>query len=129
MASELWVRLASYLIVDQIIGAFWYSPLLFGNQWIDMVLRGKEPKPTFKPFLISWVCALCLGYCMDQWFLHQSQFDAYHTAIVLSVLVASLDAPHVSFQGYPFALYLITVGHKVTQIFCGCFLLQYLHGK
>ncbi|RDD43347.1 hypothetical protein TrispH2_004010 [Trichoplax sp. H2] len=128
MAYELWVRLVSYLVVDQIIGAFWYSPLLFGNPWIKIVLRDKEPKPSFMPFFITWMCSLSLGYVLDQWFLSQSQFSACHTATVLAVLIAALDAPHVSFQGYPLTLYIISVGHKVTQIFCCCYLLQYFHG-
>ncbi|MBD3233937.1 MAG: DUF1761 family protein [candidate division Zixibacteria bacterium] len=55
-------------IVNMIIGALWYSPLLFGKSWMGLVGKSeedlrKENSPI--PYIIAFVSSLIMAYVLS----------------------------------------------------------------
>ena len=110
------VLIASIVVI--IVGFLWYSPLLFGNQWVKLQEKKKEAikgpsKQTF--FLVpittligTWVIALLLTI-IEEPSLCSTLMIAFLVALFTSI---KIGMNHL-FEFRPIGYYLITIGHHI----------------
>jgi hypothetical protein len=69
-----WVAVAIATIANLLIGALWYSPILFGKEWQQLI--GKSTEDLKKNATVGYTGAVILGFI---------------TAVVLAMLIKMLD--------------------------------------
>lgn len=104
--------------VGMVIGALWYSPLLFANQWMKLVGKTKaDLKGAQTGYLVAAVASLIAAYVL-------AHFVDYAGATTLEEgslvgfwawlgFVATTSGVNYIFSGKPRNLYLIENGHHL----------------
>ncbi len=107
----------SYLIV----GALWYSPLLFGKQWIQLNGFTDEDFKTNKPMwmitLVSFLSA-CVSAFVISWILGVNSSAAFGAIIGAGIAffwITMSKLPNVLFENQPFKLFLIHAGFDLVS--------------
>jgi hypothetical protein len=113
-------------LVHFILGGLWYSPLLFGNKFIQLInwtpeqLRQVENESHAKELVIAFVMSLLLVYILAHFVQYTKATNAIggiQTAFWLWLgFIVTTQAPTVIFEGRSFGLFLINVGYQ----FVGC---------
>ncbi len=113
-------------LVHFILGGLWYSPLLFGNKFIQLInwtpekLRQVESESHVKELVIAFVMSLILVYILAHFVQYTKATNAIggiQTAFWLWLgFVVTTQLPTVLFEGRSFGLFLINVGYQ----FVGC---------
>ncbi|MCB9799079.1 DUF1761 domain-containing protein [Candidatus Nomurabacteria bacterium] len=118
-------------IVAYIIGALWFSPVLFGKPWMkltgktdtDMQAAKKKgmSKTYFSHFLTTLVTAYVLFHFVAGWYTSQSELTA--TAIGLQTgfwlwlgLLATTQLSPVFWNGKPWKLYWIETSYNLVSL-------------
>ena len=116
-----WAVLASAML-GVVIGAFWYSPLLFGKTWVklsrlsEQELEGAKKgggmiKSYLGTFLTCLVTSLALGFFLDR----VGAYDVAEGLIVAGVLwlgfIVTIYFSAVLWERKPFSLFLINAGY------------------
>ena len=112
-------------IASMVIGFLWYSPMLFGTMWMELIGTTKEKmeesKKKMGPLYAGiFVAALATAYVL-------AHFAAYAQAntIMLGMqtgfwawlgFVATTMLGNVIFAGKPFKLYLLDVGYHLVSL-------------
>lgn len=105
----------SYLIV----GALWYSPLLFGKQWIKLNEFTDEDFKTNKPMwmitLVSFLSAAVASFVISMILGPNSNaaFGAIIGACIAFFWITMSKLPSVLFENQPFGLFLIHAGFDI----------------
>lgn len=119
-------------IAHWILGALWFSPLLFANSWLhasgfSMEQMEKMSTPVTS-YIISFLAPLLTAYVLALVIRYARVATAVGGAAVGSMLGAGLVAaenlPHAVFAQRPIALYLIENGYAVV----GCILMGAILG-
>ena len=105
------------LVVAQVgLGALWYSPLLFGEQWMSLLgFSDADIDPSDPvPFVIAIAGTIALTYFLA-WLLLQLEVayisEAVKVAFLLWLCVAVTEhATHYAFQGIHYLVLLIDLG-------------------
>jgi hypothetical protein len=115
-------------LVHYILGGLWYSPLLFGNKFLQIVPWTPEQKAQVeanahvKELVIAFVMSLVLVYILAhfvQYTKAKSWRDGIETAFWLWLgFIVSTQLATVVFELRPLGLYLINIGYQLV----GCVL-------
>jgi hypothetical protein len=109
-------------IVSMVLGALWYSPVLFGKQWMQLMGWTKEQvkkEDANKGYLLAMIGALILAYVM-------SHFVDYVGATTVSQgaqtgfwtwlgFAATTSLTTSTFEGKPTKLWGINSGYNLVQ--------------
>lgn len=116
-----WAILVS-AIVSMVLGALWYSPVLFGKQWMQLMGWKKEEvkkDDAHKGYFVAMIGALVLAYVM-------SHFIDYVQATTISAgaqtgfwawlgFAATTSLSTAIFGGKPMKLWGINTGYNLVQ--------------
>ena len=110
-------------LVHYILGGLWYSPLLFGNKFIQLInwspeqLQQIESESHAKELAIAFVMSLILVYILAhfvQYTKATSVLGGIQTAFWLWLgFVVSTQVATVIFEGRSFGLFLINVAYQL----------------
>jgi uncharacterized protein DUF1761 len=113
-------------LVHYILGGLWYSPLLFGNKFLQLVnwspekIREVESQSHVKELAIAFVMSLILVYVLAHFIQYTkatSAFEGIQTAFWLWLgFIVTTHVPTVIFEGRSFGLFLINIAYQ----FVGC---------
>ena len=110
-------------LVHYILGGLWYSPLLFGNKFIQLInwtpeqLRQVESQSHAKELALAFVLSLVLVYILAHFVQYTKATNALggiQTAFWLWLgFVVTTQAPTVIFEGRSFGLFAINVAYQL----------------
>jgi hypothetical protein len=110
-------------LAHYILGGLWYSPLLFGNKFIQLInwtperLRQVENESHAKELAIAFVMSLVLVYILAHFVQYTKATTAMggiQTAFWLWLgFVVTTQAPTVIFEGRSFGLFIINVSYQL----------------
>ena len=113
-------------LVHYILGGLWYSPLLFGNKFIQLInwtpeqLRQIESESHAKELVIAFVMSFLLVYILAHFVQYTKATNAFggiQTAFWLWLgFVVTTHVPTVIFEQRSFGLFAINVAYQ----FVGC---------
>jgi hypothetical protein len=113
-------------LVHYILGGLWYSPLLFGNKFLQIVnwspekLAQMESQSHVKELVIAFVTSLVLVYILAHFVQYTKATTAMagiQTAFWLWLgFIATTQLPTVIFEQRPLGLYLLNIAYQ----FVGC---------
>jgi hypothetical protein len=108
-------------IVAMALGALWYSPLLFGNKWMQAVGKTKETLGgEAMPMILSIVASLLTAIAVA--ILHEaigvgSALQAAHIGLILGLLIIfPAFLSDYAFCGWSNTLLLIQSGYRIISI-------------
>jgi len=113
-------------LVHFFLGGLWYSPLLFGNKFLQFInwspqkIQQMESESHAKELVIAFVMSLILVYILAHFVQYTKATNVMagiQTAFWLWLgFVVTTHVPTVIFEGRSFGLFLINVGYQ----FVGC---------
>ena len=109
-------------IAANVIGALWYSKLMFANAWLPLVGKTEEEvsgEPSVVPFVVSIASSILLAFVLA--ILIDQIGGGVNTGVIVGAIAgvgifAMGDAPHAAFVGRPPMLYLIDAGQSSTSM-------------
>lgn len=119
---NIWAILVC-LISNMVIGALWYSPLLFGNAWLKLVGKKQEDiskEEGNKAMLLSMIPAVFLALFMALILAFVNASSIIDAIIIGSIVSAGfilMSAIHlVLFEGRSFKLALLNAGYSFLSL-------------
>jgi hypothetical protein len=110
-----------------IIGFLWYTPVLFGNVWMQLVGLKKEEMRTAAGPMVGTVLMTLIGSFLLAVFIQltgaSTALEGFVIALLLSIIICAKIAVNYFFEGRSFKLYLLTVGFHVIPYLIGDVLL------
>ena len=107
-------------IVHFCLGMFWYSPYLFGNQWLNAIGKTQQQTqqtPMLMPIVASFVYYLLMAYVLAWVIVRSGEQSAKRGVAVAFVMwfafVVTTSSIQYGFEGRPAALYCINVGYTL----------------
>ena len=110
-------------LVHYILGGLWYSPVLFGNKFIELInwspekLQQVQNESHGKELAIAFVMSLVLVYILAHFVQYTRATNAVgglQTAFWLWLgFVVTTQVPTVIFEGRSFGLFVINVGYQL----------------
>lgn len=105
-------------IANMLIGMAWYSPSMFGTQWLALI--GRKTPDRYQAHVgkvTSAVASLCLAFALS-YVVRQlgstNVLEGLRVGLFLSLgLVATRSAPHYAFAGRHTGLFFIDAGYDV----------------
>ena len=118
------VSILAGAVAYQLLGALWYSPLLFVKAWMPLVgltpkkIEAGKKKGMVKTYTLSFLCGLLIAYttCVlfQRFEFSGGALSGLKLNLVLALgIVASTHLPRYLFQELPIKLYLIEAGFQV----------------
>lgn len=122
--NELAVLAAA--IVSMVIGALWYSPLLFGKAWMKLMgfsakdMEKAKKKGMGKLYFYNFIAALVLA-CVLAWFIGVSGASGLSEGIIVAFwvwlgFIVSILIGGVLWEGRPFSLFLINISYWLVNL-------------
>lgn len=111
-AINYWAVLVSAVIL-WVLGALWYSPLMFAKPWVAIVGRqmGEKPKGVVRGMISSFIGDLFLAFVLAHiilWSHAASAFDGVHIGTLMWIgFVAAPLYPQSIYEGRPVKYFLI----------------------
>jgi hypothetical protein len=110
-------------IINMVVGAVWYSPLLFAKEWMKLTgkkMTSSDKNAANKMYGISFVISLVLSYVLA----HFLFFTSAHTAVegvktalwVWVGFVTATQLPSFLFEGRPTKLFAINAGYYLVSL-------------
>jgi hypothetical protein len=110
-------------LVHFILGGLWYSPLLFGNKFLQIIgwtpqqLEQMQAKGAAKELIVAFVTSLILVYVLAHFVQYTKATNAMagiQTAFWLWLgFIATTNIATVLFEQRPLGLYLINAGYQL----------------
>lgn len=110
-------------LVHYILGGLWYSPLLFGNKFLQIIgwtpakLAEIEKQSHAKELAIAFVTSVVLVYILAHFVQYTkaiSAMDGIQTAFWLWLgFIATTQLATVIFEQRPLGLYLLNIGYQL----------------
>jgi len=110
-------------LVHFILGGLWYSPLLFGNKFLQIIgwtpqqLEQMQTKGPAKELIVAFVTSLILVYVLAHFVQYTKATNAMagiQTAFWLWLgFIATTNIATVLFEQRPLGLYLINAGYQL----------------
>jgi uncharacterized protein DUF1761 len=119
-ADVNWLAVVVAAIVPMVLGALWYSPVLFAGPWLRAVGRTMEELSGARlGYALSAVAALVtsavLAYVVD-WAEATSFVDGVFTGLIVWLgFVATVLGVTTYFGGRPLALWAINAGYQLVS--------------
>ena len=111
-------------IVGYVIGALWYSPLLFGNMWIKLMgytkkdMEKAKKQGMAKQWISMFVAMLIMVYILSQFVVPGTgwMFGAKIGVLIWLGFLATTQLGIVLWEKKPFALYAINTLHYLVAL-------------
>lgn len=112
-------------VISMVLGALWYSPVLFGKKWMhfmgmNMEEMGKHSKEATKGYVIGFIASLVtayvLAYLMAFYGAENFMEGAVFGFMVWLGFYAMPMAGMVLWERRPLGLYLINVGYHLVYL-------------
>ena len=110
-------------LVHFILGGLWYSPLLFGNKFLQIIawtpqqIEQMQAKGSAKELIVAFVTSLVLVYVLAHFVQYTKATNAMagiQTAFWLWLgFIATTNIATVLFEQRPLGLYLINAGYQL----------------
>ncbi len=116
---NIWAVLLAALI-KFIIGGLWFSPLMFGNLWLEEVGQTKEVLvASVRPLLLAAVLCLVTAFTLAV-IITLADIDFIRSLALGSFMgvgiMAAMLGPQFAFEGRSFRLFTIYVGQYVVEL-------------
>ena len=108
------------------IGAFWYSPLLFGKTWMKLSnmspkqLEDAKKKGMTKAYIISFISLLVMTYVLSHFVDYTEATTALEGATAGFWLwlgfIATIMLGRVLWEGKPVKLYVLNIAHYLVVL-------------
>ncbi|OGL60163.1 hypothetical protein A2752_02040 [Candidatus Uhrbacteria bacterium RIFCSPHIGHO2_01_FULL_46_23] len=117
-----WIAIVIAAVARFVVGAMWYSPMVFGKQWKETV--GSSPSEVPEAIAVQAVGSLVMAYVLAQIIGHIGATDLWTGAVVGLMMwlgfVASIMLPGVMFEKRPMNFFFIYSGYQlVTMLVMG----------
>lgn len=118
-----WWHIGVATLAGMVIGWLWYSPLLFGSQWIkaskvskkELAASGNSPVPYVKALVGHFVVAIALAELVHV-FAATTVWEGVQVGLLVGVgLLVALHMVHLAFRGGT-ALALINASYDVVVV-------------
>ncbi|MGH8727330.1 MAG: DUF1761 domain-containing protein [Burkholderiales bacterium] len=113
-----WMAVFVVVVLHQALGFLWYSPMLFGDLWMDAIgLVPEDAQPTPTPFVLAIAASLALNVTLAWLFTRlyvASAMSGMWIAFIcwLGFFVLN-SATHSAFEGETLPLILISGGKEL----------------
>lgn len=114
------------------LGALWYSPVLFGNAWMEAVgLTEENPGSATTPMIGSMVASVVTAFALA-WIISMTGVSEISGAVLLGLitgggLVFTAMLSDNLFCGWGFKLLWIQTGYRVLTIVIMCVVIVWLN--
>lgn len=127
---NIWAILVA-TVISMVIGALWYSPVLFGNVWMKLVgLKAEELKPSAGPMVGTVIMTLLSNVALAvliQWTGATTALDGLWIALLISLVLAGKIAVNYIFENRSFKLYWLTIGFHIIPFLLGGIVIAVWH--
>ncbi len=116
-----WFAIIVAALVPMVLGALWYSPLLFAEPWLRAAGRTREELTgAGLGYALSAIAALVTSYALARVIRWAEVDDLWNGALVGGLVwvgfVATVLAVTMYFNGQPRTLWLINAGYQLVAI-------------
>lgn len=118
-----WLAIIAAAVINMILGAVWYSPILFGNHWMKLtgVTKKTMRKGSTAPmYLGSFLTAIIMSFVLGQFLIMSNATvvaDALRVALWAWVgFIAPYGLTNMMFQNKPPQLFLIDSGYYLVSL-------------
>lgn len=129
---NLWAVLVAAIMI-WVLGAIWFSPVLFAKPWAAIVGRqmGEKPKGVVWGMICSFIGDLLLAFILVHvvlWAHSNTWFDGIHYGAITWVgFVAAIMYPQTIYEGRPLRYFTITGGYWLVAFLAAGALLAVWH--
>ncbi len=129
-----WLVILGAAAVSMVVGFLWYSPILFGNEWKELMNLKKgdidqSKKGMTKTYGISFVVAFITSFVLKQFidlFYITNFFDAVQLAFwIWFGFVATTLVTGVLFEKKSWKLFIINSGYQLASFIIMSWILSY----
>ena len=108
-------------LVGMALGAVWYSPLLFGDIWLQASGKTREQLGAPAPAMIGSIISCLVAATAVEFLVVSSEayslFDGMVTGLVLGVAIVGMSMLSDSlFSGWDWSLYFIQAGYRAAYL-------------
>lgn len=100
-----------------LLGGLWYSPVLFGNKWLELgkvqINPEKMKTAMYHGIIISFVMAAVLAYVMNQFLIHTIASAVWFAFEIWLGFIATVTAYSVVYDNKPKELYVLNNGYNL----------------
>lgn len=132
--STNWVTVLAAAVASMILGFLWYSPILFGKEWMelsgikksDMAKAKKKMAATYTvAFLVAIITSFVLKQFIDLFYI-VNLFDAVQLAFwIWFGFVATTLIGGILYEGKSWKLFVINSGYQLASIMLMAVVLSY----
>ncbi len=114
-----WTAVIVLVVLHQALGFLWYSPMLFGDEWMDSVgllpedLDPSNPVPFAVAIAASFAVNITLAWLFTRLYVSSAISGMWIAFICWLTLFFLNSATHSAFEGEPLALVLISGGKEL----------------
>ena len=112
-------------IVSMVIGGFWYSPLLFGKQWTELMNLAPRDVLDMKKranasYAINFLALLLMAFVLAH-FVDYAQATTFIEGVQVGFwvwlgFIATISLGSVLWESRPIILYLINAGYQLVNL-------------
>ncbi|WP_438351107.1 DUF1761 domain-containing protein [Paenibacillus sp. FA6] len=112
-------------VVTMVLGFLWYSPVLFGNQWIKQIGLKKEEMSGGNPmtYILTALTALCGAFVLALMLtmIGEATIESgMNVGLLIGISISVKIGMNFLFEKRGIRLYLITIGyHLVSYLIAG----------
>lgn len=121
-----WLEIVIGAVAAMALGFLWYSPVLFGKQWMKLSgisvkdIEESKKKGMNKTYFLSTIAAVLMAYVLNVVLNVFHPVNILHTLIITFMLwlgfVATTMITTVLFDNKPFKLFLINSGYQLASL-------------
>lgn len=110
-----WLAVVAAVVASAVLGALWYSPLLFLRPWVRAA--GREPVQTPAVYAVTLLAALAGAVALAVWVGPEPPLDlALHNGLTAGICVAAASLGlNYAFAARGLTLWLIDAGFHVAR--------------
>lgn len=111
-----WLAVIAAAVVNMVVGMVWYSPSLFGKEWMKLTGRKMEDMSGGGiGYGVAAVGALVQSYILAHFVIYTGALNFWEGLVtgfwIWLGFVAVVTAVHLVFEGRPWALWKINAGY------------------
>ena len=114
------------------IGGLWYSPLVFGKQWLELINKKQEELlDPIKAMAYALVLAIILAFGMSDVIISNGASNIFDVMKLIGFIwvafVLPLTATEIIFGGKSIKLFLIHAGNQLVSLFAMGIVFLFIH--
>lgn len=116
-----WVAVLAATLLNMVVGALWYSPVLFAKQWVKLSGRSlEEMKGASGGYAVAAVCSLIMAYVLAHFVVYTGAANFMQGMVtglwIWLGFVATSFLTNSTFAGRPLKLYAIDSGYYLVGL-------------